>query len=488
MEESLPNEQAGFRKNRCTEDQVTNLTNFIEQGFEDKLTTGALFVDLTAAYDTIWHKGLEIKLLQTIKCTKTTRMIMELIRNRTFVLSLGDKSSKRRKLRNGLPQGSVLAPVLFNIYTADLPNTESQKFTYADDISLAIQANSHEQVSDTLTKDLKELAEYFKKWHLKLSEQKTVTSAIHLNNKLAHKKLDVKLGDRTLAHDDNPTYLGVTLDRSLTYRQHLAKAKKKVNSRVCLLRKVAGTRWGANAHTLRTTAIATVYAPAEYCSSVWAASANTDLVDTQLNSAMRVVSGTLKSTPTNLLPVLSGIAPPDLRRQANTAKSVWRAATDPSTILHEAVNTAVTTRLKSREPYRRRSREFVTGDPPVNKANRKRQADKMVLERWKERWTRIDHKMKEVRSPNLHLPPGANLSRKNWCRLNRLLTGHGRTAHHLHRWKMSPNPACDCGAPDQTTAHIIEACPTRKYSGGYSALAECGEGVEKWLECLDVDL
>ena len=64
------------------------------------------------------------------------QMIMELIRNRSFTLSIGDsKRSRLRRLRNGLPQESVLASLLFNLYTYDLPSTIFQKYAYADDLA-----------------------------------------------------------------------------------------------------------------------------------------------------------------------------------------------------------------------------------------------------------------------------------------------------------------------------------------------------------------
>ena len=107
----LPREQAGFRRGRSTVDQVTLLTQSIENAFEAKKKAGAVFIDLTAAYDTVWHRGLTCKLLRLLPDKHMVRMIMELIRNRSFTLTTGDsKPSKLRRLRNGVPQGSVLAP------------------------------------------------------------------------------------------------------------------------------------------------------------------------------------------------------------------------------------------------------------------------------------------------------------------------------------------------------------------------------------------
>ena len=114
----LPREQAGFRRGRSTVDQAVLLTQNIADSFEAKKKAGAVFADLTAAYDTVWHRGLTCKLLRLLPNKHRICMIMELIRNRSFTLTTGDsKQSRLRRLKNGILQGSVLASLLFNIYT-----------------------------------------------------------------------------------------------------------------------------------------------------------------------------------------------------------------------------------------------------------------------------------------------------------------------------------------------------------------------------------
>ena len=95
------------------------------------------------------------------------------------------RASRNRQLRNGLPQRLVLAPILFNIYTADYPTTSASKYLYADDSAIAAQAKTYEEIQTILEADVSILCNYFQLWHLKVSESKTVCSIYHLSTRLA---------------------------------------------------------------------------------------------------------------------------------------------------------------------------------------------------------------------------------------------------------------------------------------------------------------
>ena len=140
----------------------------------------------------------------------------------------------------------------------------------------------------------------------------------HLLNTSAAHELRVHMEGQQLRHDPNPIYLGVTLDRTLSYLQHLTKTAGKLQSRNNLLMKLAGSSWGANANTLRSYALALCYSVAECYCSVWQRSTHGSLVDAQLHSSMRLISGTFQSTPLPWLPVLTNIEPPALRCRAAT--------------------------------------------------------------------------------------------------------------------------------------------------------------------------
>ena len=184
-----PREQAGFRRGKSTVDQVVLLTQNIEDSFEAKKKANAVFINLTAVYDTVWHRGFTCKLLRLLLDKHMVKMITKLVRDRSFTLTTGDsKQSRLRRLENGVPQGSVLAPLLFNIYTYDLPSMISRKFAYADDLALLHSSGNWKDLEGTLSQDMSTLSAYLQTWMLKLSHTKTVTAAFPLNNREAKRE------------------------------------------------------------------------------------------------------------------------------------------------------------------------------------------------------------------------------------------------------------------------------------------------------------
>ena len=139
-------------------------------------------MDLTSAYDTVWLCGLHMKLLRMIPDQHMVSFLMELLTNRSFKI----RTSSLRRIRNGVPQGSMLAPTLFNIYISYIPSTVSKKYGYADDLALLTTHHSWEKVKRTLNQDMEKLLMYLNQWRLKLSLVKRTTTAFHLNNRDAN--------------------------------------------------------------------------------------------------------------------------------------------------------------------------------------------------------------------------------------------------------------------------------------------------------------
>ena len=119
---------------------------------------------------------------------------------------------------------------------------------------------------------------------MRANPDKTQVTAFHLRNKEAKRTLKVKWNRKDLENTPHPKYLGVTLDRTLSYKQHIHNTKMKVATCNNLLRKLSSTKWGTNSSTIRTTALALSYSVAEYAATVWARSAHAYKLDSKLNN------------------------------------------------------------------------------------------------------------------------------------------------------------------------------------------------------------
>ena len=442
IEQHLIKEQAGFRSGKACTSQLLNLTQHIEDGYEEGMITGTAFVDLSAAYDTVNHRLLIQKLYNTTLDSQLCRVIQNLLSDRRIYVELNNERSRWRIQKNGLPQGSVLSPTLFNIYTNDQPILDgTRSFIYADDLCVTAQYPTFQEVEQQIEEALGELTHYYRSNSLRANPDKTQVTAFHLRNREAKRSLQVSWNGVDLENTDTPKYLGVTLDRTLSYKTHIHNTKMKVATRNNLLKKLANSRWGTNARTIRTTALALCYSTAEYAAPVWERSAYAHLLNPELNQACRAITGCLRPTNVENLYLLAGIAPPEIRRsvcaRVERTKQVERET-------HSLFgHTPARRRLKSR-------RSFLTSVQPVHFP-----AKVVRVNEWKRRLEEKAH----AGLVNLYedLATGHDSPWLNWRCLNRLRTGYTCSKEQRKKWGyFNGDTTCECGLATENTSHMLQ--------------------------------
>jgi hypothetical protein len=194
-----------------------------------------------------------------------------------------------------------------------------------------------------------------------------------------------------------------------------------VSSRVNLVRKLAGTKWGSNAKTLQTASLVLVYSSAEYCAPVWLNSAHVHILDVQLNNVMCLITDTVKSTELQWLPVLSNIASPKLRREAALFRELKNSWINGKSLLFVQLQDVPALRVRSRNPI------WIDDPGPTNTVYD-------LLERWREMWSLSAPVHADlVRDPTVE-PPGFELRRREWVLLNRFRTSQGKCAFLMLQW------------------------------------------------------
>ena len=260
LEQHLIKEQASFRPGKSCTSQLLNLTQHIEDGYQRGMITGAAFLYLSAAYGTVNHRILIQKLYTTTQDSQLCGVFQNMLSNRRFYVELNNARSRWRKQKNCLPQGSVLSPILFNIYTNDHDGTRN--FIYVDGLFVTAQYSSFTEVETTIGDALDELTQYYRSNSLRANPDETQVTAFHLRNKEANRLLKVEWNRTKLQNTPHPKNLGVTLDRTLSNKEHIHNTKMKVATHNNLLGKLSNSKWGANGSTIRTTALC--YSVAEY--------------------------------------------------------------------------------------------------------------------------------------------------------------------------------------------------------------------------------
>ena len=168
----MPNHQFGFRSKHSTIDQVHRITNVIEQTLEEKKVCSAIFLDVAQAFDKVWHEGLNHK-LRTILPKQSAEILESYLTERFFRIKQGDACSELKEIKEGVPQGSVLGPVLYLLYTSDLPELENSIVaTFADDTAILVIGSSNEESTGKLQTAINQIKKWTKKWHIQLNESK----------------------------------------------------------------------------------------------------------------------------------------------------------------------------------------------------------------------------------------------------------------------------------------------------------------------------
>ena len=156
--------------------------------------------------------------------------------------------------------------------------------------------------------------------------------------------------NKELLHTSHPVYLGVTLDRTLSYKQHIMKVKGKTAARNNIIKKLSNTKWGTSPSTIKTTALALSYSTAEYACPVWERSTHAEKIDPVLNEACRLITGSLKPTKVESLYQLTGNCASHNKKEHHPPKSVReKQTTDNRHSLYG--HRAPTKRLKSRKSF-----------------------------------------------------------------------------------------------------------------------------------------
>lgn len=217
-DELIPNHQFGFRNDHSTIEQVHRIVNIINSDFEHKRYCSAAFLDISQAFDKVWHQGLLYKLKKNLPY-HYYEIFKSYLEHRHFLVKQNDKQSGLFEIESGVPQGSVLGPLLYLLYTSDLPTTNNTNVaTFADDTAILSSHTDPITASLNLQDNLTEIQDWLHKWKIKVNETKSTHVTFTLRRQTCP---PVFLNNCNLPQAEEVKYLGMHLDRRLTWRKHI---------------------------------------------------------------------------------------------------------------------------------------------------------------------------------------------------------------------------------------------------------------------------
>lgn len=237
--------QYGFIAGRGTQPLLESLSDELNFSFEHNLFTCACFLDVSKAFDTVNHLILQHKLSALGFRGPFLSLLKDFLHERSQLVAVNGVYSSNLSLKAGVPQGSILSPLLFNIYVNDMASavTNCMIYQYADDTLVLTHHLSYPKAMEMLQQSCNELMDWFNQNLIAINVSKTKLVCFHSPLKVVSLNIPLFLHKSNcfpchcdkVPYSDTVKYLGILFDSDLSWNSHLTKICAKLRSVSCLL-------------------------------------------------------------------------------------------------------------------------------------------------------------------------------------------------------------------------------------------------------------
>ena len=226
----LYNLQFGFRASHSINHALVSLTESIKNSLDNKHFGCGICIDLQKAFDTVNHQTLLTKLKHYGIRGTTLTWFSSYLSNRTQCVSVNGHISSHLKITCGVPQGSVLGPLLFLIYINDLPKSSKKLsfYLFADDTNIYFESDNLSHLEKLVNNELKHVKKWLDVNKLALNVDKTNFIIFHSRQHSLSKPVNIKIGKEHVKQAKYVKFLGLLLDENLSWRYHLSELRKKL--------------------------------------------------------------------------------------------------------------------------------------------------------------------------------------------------------------------------------------------------------------------
>ena len=232
-------QQYGFQKGRSTTDAMINLTEHIYSALNDRQHNCTVLIDFKKAFDTVNHEILIKKLHHYGIRGDPLKLLTSYLYNRKQAVKISSTISNEKTVTIGVPQGSVLGPLLFLLYVNDLPNASQRlkSILFADDTTLSMNGHNHENLIANVNTELDTIKDWTQANRLSLNLTKTYELTFS-NRKHDLTQTAVIMNGEKVKHVQDTKLLGVTIDNNLTFEQHITNISNKISKSIGIMYKI----------------------------------------------------------------------------------------------------------------------------------------------------------------------------------------------------------------------------------------------------------
>ena len=298
----IPTKQFGFKNRHSTVHQLARVTNDIKTHMTNRTSTALLLLDSQKAFDSVWTNGLIYKLTEFKVPLGLIKLIFSYLSNREIEVKVNSTLSSPRSVPCGVPQGSVLSPVLYNTYIAEIFKVLPKGIDiagFADDILLYTHSPSPSKAANRIQNAAHLVIQELNRWKIKINTAKTDALLI-TNSRDAPRSITIR-GTR-IAFQQSVKYLGIHIDSKLTWRTHIKEINRTANRRLGKLYRLLTSN--ALSHNLKLIIYKVMIRPClTYACPVWSTAAPTNMKKLQItqNKTLRIATDTPRRTPVSLL-------------------------------------------------------------------------------------------------------------------------------------------------------------------------------------------
>ena len=250
--------QAGFKRGKSCVHQLLRLAEHVSTWFSKRGggRTVSLFIDAEKSFDTVWLDGIRKMLHDSKIPIKLVRWISSFLQNRKGSVRVNNILSRKFPLQAGVPQGSILAPLLYIYFIRDMPTINSQEIIssfYADDTSYAASEDNRNSrkvfPAFHFQNIINQIEAFCKDWRIGLNPDKTWCLNFY-TKKVNNNSPRLWLRGELLKYKKQIKFLGITFDEHLTFEAHIQDIISRCKKRLNLLKAIRGNTWGAHPDTL----------------------------------------------------------------------------------------------------------------------------------------------------------------------------------------------------------------------------------------------